>query len=1094
MFVADRSNARLRRRRGRTVVRALASSPVITILTSPALNIANLRPGIAIGAAWAAGSYSAPTGPCTEGAKTYRVNGATVAAAYLLQVGDVVQMAIVNVTAPGGLSLLVGADPAPFSSFTVQAVAPEWRGYLPAVDYGTAFDKYVAPGGSDTAPGTLAQPYATIEFAAKTNPGARIGVRGGIYRVAETKLNAGASGTAGAPTRIYRYGSEQVVLSACEVLTGLTACTAADAAVVGADWAAIDKVTLPDTAVPGGSPYAFYPREQGQIMALSGEWIVSPRNKIETNNAQDWPAGWTVVTGPNGPNAKPTITGWQNAAITDKYTQAEIEAMRVYHYCYPNLATANSVASFDPATKTINLTGTSKEYDSGATYKDRVGLRNIPKNICEGEWAFKANGDGTTTYFLRLANRANVSGGVEYSARSRNFDFNGANYVNLFGLILEGTASDTGLDEDVNQAVISQNPTVGNRLSNCWIRRHVRSKSRVQFGLYMASANDFTLDQSSITECYGMYGFHPKGNPSPASMAQMTKGLLVYRCLFEKISSTAVRIYGQRAALIALNLWASDVGMSPHANRIDPKQDSHDIVIYANDFSGGTGYLTFQRASAIHIIGNYLPANYLPTDTRAVVDQNSNAAGNQVPAQTWGVSGLGYVFGNHIAPDPQDTTATNGITVGVNSAVSFDWRNNILFKPSAAIGQSTRTNNWCIGGTALAGEFSETMANAYVDAVNGDFTLKSTSGARTQPGLSVATEMAYIASLVPQAPAGLFQTDLNGDPIDWSAPPMGPTSSGDIRSGASIFATLPQLVGGANAVGSTLDVDAGLTAPAGITRTYQWFRGSSLKAWVPIGGANGRTYDVQSADAGYYLSRKASIKNTVAHTIIASQVLSSYPISSPVSAFAPLVTSTNGTQYESVEFTLENRPLLVRIMARLSGTAATTYTVTVGPKNRPPGTGTVLTALGSGNRSNAAIGAAFLVAPGTGLVTIQITASTTVNGLIVLGHYVDGATAATGFNSTGLTAAAIDHFRSTTKSNCVVAYLGARNNGTLGAASLTGAAQIYEGKSGTATDDVEAVAGYEQAPGAATYGAHMDGVSSTTIILGAVILESALSA
>lgn len=59
---------------------------------------------------------------------------------------------------------------------------------------------------------------------------------------------------------------------------------------------------------------------------------------------------------------------------------------------------------------------------------------------------------------------------------------------------------------------------------------------------------------------------------------------------------------------------------------------------------------------------------------------------------------------------------------------------------------------------------------------------------------------------------------------------------------------------------------------------------------------------------------------------------------------------------------------------------------------------------------------------------------------------------------------------------------------------MTGAAQIYEGKSGTATDDVEAVAGYEQAPGAATYGAHMDGVSSTTIILGAVILESALSA
>ncbi|MCG2767834.1 MAG: right-handed parallel beta-helix repeat-containing protein [Anaerolineae bacterium] len=70
---------------------------------------------------------------------------------------------------------------------------------------------YVAPGGDDTDPGTLAQPWATFQHAADTaQPGDTVCFRGGVYPTDETHL--ACSGTAGASITFIAYPGEMPIL------------------------------------------------------------------------------------------------------------------------------------------------------------------------------------------------------------------------------------------------------------------------------------------------------------------------------------------------------------------------------------------------------------------------------------------------------------------------------------------------------------------------------------------------------------------------------------------------------------------------------------------------------------------------------------------------------------------------------------------------------------------------------------------------------------------------------------------------------------------------------------------------------------------
>src|SRR5688500_20214433 len=77
---------------------------------------------------------------------------------------------------------------------------------------------YVSTGGSDAAPGTLAQPFRTIAHAgSRLRPGDPALVRGGVYR---PSVRPAHSGTAAAPGPLAAYRGEAGRVRGADVLGG----------------------------------------------------------------------------------------------------------------------------------------------------------------------------------------------------------------------------------------------------------------------------------------------------------------------------------------------------------------------------------------------------------------------------------------------------------------------------------------------------------------------------------------------------------------------------------------------------------------------------------------------------------------------------------------------------------------------------------------------------------------------------------------------------------------------------------------------------------------------------------------------------------
>jgi hypothetical protein len=76
-----------------------------------------------------------------------------------------------------------------------------------------AADYYVAPDGADTNPGSMAQPFATVERAqTAASPGDTVYIRGGTYRFSGTQASVGVaftkSGLSGKPIRYFAHAGE----------------------------------------------------------------------------------------------------------------------------------------------------------------------------------------------------------------------------------------------------------------------------------------------------------------------------------------------------------------------------------------------------------------------------------------------------------------------------------------------------------------------------------------------------------------------------------------------------------------------------------------------------------------------------------------------------------------------------------------------------------------------------------------------------------------------------------------------------------------------------------------------------------------------
>ncbi|MEU9348537.1 sigma-70 family RNA polymerase sigma factor [Streptomyces sp. NPDC048278] len=106
------------------------------------------------------------------------------------------------------------------SPSATEPAAPSPSTASPAYSGLTTADYYVAPGGDDTNPGTLARPFATVTRAvSKAAPGQTVAVRGGTYHPRAT-ITLKASGTAHRRITVSNYRNEHPVLDGSRLPAG----------------------------------------------------------------------------------------------------------------------------------------------------------------------------------------------------------------------------------------------------------------------------------------------------------------------------------------------------------------------------------------------------------------------------------------------------------------------------------------------------------------------------------------------------------------------------------------------------------------------------------------------------------------------------------------------------------------------------------------------------------------------------------------------------------------------------------------------------------------------------------------------------------
>jgi hypothetical protein len=1006
---------------------------------------------------YTAGTFASSAGTITGNDAVWTINGSPAVGTDTLAEDDVV-----------GLSVEVtdsAANERTFSYGTVTvAAAPAGMqiGFSALTDEGTTGDLYVDQAtGSDANPGTFGSPKETIMGAvAIATSGQEIKVREGIYR--ETVNLAGKSGTSGNRTTISRYGTEEVIISAAEPLSGFVACTIADEPDVGPNWANIYKVTVPLTDFVGSNPRSANPFEDGVRLTPAISWLPNPQYPGNEQATQQWHTATATVTSGG------LITGYQHLPVTDLYSAAQIENADVLFHCDPNVNKRTPVLSFTSGT--INLTDQTQTYE-GNDKRDNYALINLLPAMKTGQWGFREVGSDAVIYVWPNT-PANINTSIEITKRSQCVLAETVDHVEIRGLILERAASAAGAAAG-NQYCYKggDSSQTGHHIKNCMIRDTYRA-NRDYAPLYLQQVNAFLIENTTVLNAYGQFGM---------MLTNGDGGRVLYS---EVISSenSAYRMFGQFNCLIAFSR-SRGCGLAAHANKANYYAETHRVAFWGCDFRGSSGYLTWQEASSVVVGFCDVPVKY-GGDTRAILDQNSATPGQQSPATEGAYPGPCYILNNMAAPAPNGLAATNSVALGLTAEteVLYTGKNNILHG-AAGVDETMLTvngwrNNLLTSGSALAAsagtDTTEAYGDVYEDALKGDVTVKASSPTRTATTASIAAEVATLQSWFPDQ-AAIFEMDLTGAAFDPADPPMGPYVDPDTApTYDAIWIDRPEVLGNA-ASGSLLTLtDGHLIGFPYPSRTYQWVNSTDLDQWTAISGATSATYTRQSSDIGKYVGCQVTGGGTATITTTdAVLTIASFPIADPVLALSPVTLSTASfatRQIETPVFTASNKPLLVYFALRTVASADTTATITIGTSGRTFGTGTSIPSVGIFRRGAQQTLIHGIIAPGSGSLTVQLQAAVDIASYRVVVVELDGATGfSAGTQSGSSGAASFVPSKTTTAAESIVMYSVQRLNGTNEVISVSGADMLSEGSTGgTLAQDSRNGLAWEQVPTSGT--------------------------
>ncbi|GAB4577011.1 MAG: hypothetical protein Tsb0019_03770 [Roseibium sp.] len=641
----------------------------------------------------------------------------------------------------------------------IQGTATLRYGWRPDAAAPTRATYYVAPSGKDSNPGTLKQPFRTIQRgvdALSQEASGSLAIRGGTYREAVSLENLRGDGDVG--YRVHRYGAETVTITAAEPLTGWVPVPAEEATRLGTSSEGLFKTNLALDQIEHGSIHALNIHQDGKWCPPSTD-ISDDLNPASLRDPGTFHEADFLL------DADGRIQAVRDPRLT-ALTAEQLRQARVLLYHRPNMVSSVDIAGFDLKTGIIDLSDTGyKPHTQGKTAVMRYALTNVGRDLFPGQWIARETMPGTITVYLRPFSVESLEAGVEYSARSHCIDLGTAQNTELLGLNAIRASGEKRYDGICIRRLSATETSAGLKLTNCRAGENFSAGERGYGAMFLRGTEGLTLRSLTIDQSRNSFGL-------AVFDANGTDMRLLH---IANVSQSPARFFTLRNAVLAFSLFENSA-LDAHANKFNFYEGSDNVLVYGIKTHRVGGYATFQEASRIHFAFCNLSCDAAARG-RALVSQNRRPGAGQGGPDGSGepVSGaVSYIWNNCFPPDPENAGLANSLVLGPeDTSQRYAIFNNILhgggfvdiYRKHAAPDRETRAGNRYTG-------------YAFWQSKRYGWHLDDSEAALTAGSVPLARgiDMRPVIQneLAPAFPGFTdWDKDIDGKPVNWESPPIG---------------------------------------------------------------------------------------------------------------------------------------------------------------------------------------------------------------------------------------------------------------------------------------------------------------------------------
>lgn len=652
--------------------------------------------------------------------------------------------------------------------------------------------------------GTIGNPWKSFDTAQSGIARGDTVIVSGTLRDTITFLPAKGGATSTSKTKWLGTPEAPFTVTGGEKLTGFVQCTSGDSNALGLgnpNMSSIWKTTITKSSLPGGDPYSANICEAGVQLPICVSRALTFDKFFITKSTYFHTASSVTLSGAQ-------ITGFRLPAVTDLHTKSQIERARVYFVGASNRALQSAILNFDETTKVISL-ATPNTYEN-SVLKDNFALANLLPVIKRGEWGFLDNG-ATVTIYVWPQNVANISGGIEYSSRSKAVYINGTSNLEI-GFFKAKQTAGGGLSDGniVNYDAPCSHVYIHNFESTDSL-----NTSDMYAGIFMNDVDDLELGYFDLRRLQNMWGLFFLGSNASAADAgnpgavQQMRRAYVHHFTAAYVAAAAVRMFVTADSIFAFgSFW--ECSKRTHANKMNAYIQCTNLLWWGIDAEDADGYFSEQDSDSIVMAFCSSSATGGPSEesssARGIYSQQKSST-LFYPGDAFGYKGGGLINCRVLPNRFADRAYSNSVKKG-DDAVPKDRhtvRNNIYHGHGSAFtaAQAAVYDDWdnnILTAGIVNGPADELIADTVLYSGTGNtFTYPAESRARTKAAKDCT---AYITSLQARFPKFTdWDKDMVGDTFTWANVGCGPTKNKDALYGEKRNVTYAGIIGGSSGGG-----------------------------------------------------------------------------------------------------------------------------------------------------------------------------------------------------------------------------------------------------------------------------------------------------